>query len=64
MVNMVTLDEIIEDLEEMIANPTEADYENQGYWMALESLKYLKEYRDVKEDLVDRIWVLRQLWKL
>jgi len=57
---MVSLNEIIQDLEEMTANPNESDYENQGYWMAVDSIYWLKQYRDIKEDLTNKIEVLRQ----
>ena len=43
---MKTLEEVIKAIEEMTANPTEGDYENEGYYLAKDSLFYLKEYRD------------------
>lgn len=42
---MKTLDELIKDLTEMTANPTEGDYENEGYYLAKDTLLYLKMYR-------------------
>ena len=41
---MKTLDGLIKDLTEMTANPTEGDYENEGYYLAKDTLHYLKEY--------------------
>ena len=57
---MVSLDKLIQDLEEMTANPNENDYENQGYWMAIESIYYLKQYREEREELKEKIAVLWQ----
>ena len=57
---MVSLDELIQDLEEMTANPNENDYENQGYWMAIESIHYLKQYREDRDEYLNKIEVLRQ----
>lgn len=45
---MKTLDGLIEDLTEMTANPTEGDYENEGYYLAKDTLLYLKMYRSDK----------------
>lgn len=45
---MKTLDGLIKDLTEMTANPTEGDYENEGYYLAKDTLHYLKEYRSDK----------------
>ena len=47
---MKTLEEVIKAIEEMTANPTEGDYENEGYYLAKDSLFYLKEYRDNREN--------------
>ena len=41
---MKTLDGIIEALEEMVSL-TDADSESEGYYLAMDSLHYLKAYR-------------------
>ena len=43
---MKTLNELIEDLKEITANPTEGDYENEGYYLAKDTLHYLMEYQE------------------
>ena len=48
---MKTLDRLIEALEEMIENPTKGDFENEGYYIAKDSLYYLKEYQDTIKKL-------------
>ena len=44
---MNTLEGVIKELEEMTYNPNEADYENQGYYLARDSLYYLKKYKQI-----------------
>lgn len=43
---MKTLNRLIEALEEIVANPTEGDFESEGYYLAKDSLYYLKEYQE------------------
>ena len=52
---MKTLDRLIEALKEMITNPTEGDFENEGYYLAKDSLYYLKEYRE-KQNILKGKW--------
>ena len=47
---MKTLDDVIEELNRIVQNPTEGDYENEGYYLALDTLHYLKEYRNMKKN--------------
>ena len=57
---MNSLKNIIQKLEDIIKEPNENDYEHQGYWLAYDSLYWLKQYRDTREDLSNKIEVLRQ----
>ena len=57
---MNSLKNIIQELEDIIKEPNENDYEHQGYWLAHDSLYWLKQYRDTREDLSNKIEVLRQ----
>ena len=44
------LDELINDLKEMIKNPTEGDFENEGYHMARNSIYWLQQYKKFMKD--------------
>lgn len=55
---MKTLDEVIKAIEQSIYL-TDADGEDEGYYLAIDSLHYLKAYKDDKNDLT----ALRAYWK-
>lgn len=42
---MKTLNEIIAELEKITTNPTDGALESDGYYLAKDSLYYLKEYQ-------------------
>ena len=42
---MKTLNEIIDELEKIMANPTDGALESEGYYLAKDTLYYLKEYQ-------------------
>ena len=47
---MKTLDGVIKSLEEMI-DLTDADSESEGYYLAMDSIEYLKEYREMLDNV-------------
>jgi len=43
---MKTLNEIITELEKIVENPTDGALESEGYYLAQDSLYYLKKYQN------------------
>ena len=50
MISSPALDELIDDLKEMTKNPTEGDFENEGYHIARHSIYWLQQYKKFMKD--------------
>lgn len=51
---MKTLDDLIADLERIVYL-TDADGEDEGYFLAMDCLHYLKEYREISKAMNPKV---------